>query len=94
MLNDVIPKVDVKRCLPCYFTECPELIIISKKKPTFSGIFQHTENCVPLRDLKNLNLSEKPLQNLTVTNATTNVPKCTTVHYFVPYGTLLKGETL
>ncbi len=47
-----------------------------------------------MRNFKILNLSKNTLQNLTVTNATANVPKCTTVQYFVPYGTLLKGDTL
>ena len=65
-----------------------------RKKPIFSSIFQHAEDFVPMRNFKILTLSKNTLQNLAMTNAITNVPKCTTVHYFVPYGTLLKGETL
>ena len=65
-----------------------------RKNPIFSSIFRHAENFVPKRNFKILTLSKNTLQNLTVTNVITNVPKCTTVHYFVPYGTLLKGETL
>ena len=65
-----------------------------RKKPIFSSIFQHAEIFVPKRNFKNLNLSKNTLQNLTVTNAITNVPKCTTVQKSVPYGTLLKGDTL
>ena len=64
------------------------------KNQFFLGIFQHAENFVPKRNFKILTLSKNTLQNLTVTNVITNVPKCTTVHYFVPYGTLLKRETL
>ena len=67
---------------------------IIRKKPIFSGIFQHGENFVPMRNFKILTLSKNTLQNLTITNAKANVPKCTTVQYFVPYGTLLKGDTL
>ncbi len=64
------------------------------KKPIFSSIFQHAENFVPKRNFKILTLSKNTLQNLTVTNATTNVPNRTTVRNFVPYGTISKRETL
>ncbi len=64
------------------------------KKPIFSGIFQQGENFVPFRNLKNLNLSKYTPQNLTVTNATANVPNLTTVRHFLPYGKILKGDTL
>ena len=67
---------------------------IITKKPIFSCIFQHGENFVPMRNFKILTLSKNTLQNLTITNAKANVPKCTTVQYFVPYGTLFKGDTL
>ena len=67
---------------------------IIRKKPIFSGKFQHRENFVPFRNLKKLNLSKNTLQNLTVTNATTNIPNLTTVRYFLPYGKILKGDTL
>ncbi len=62
--------------------------------PIFSCIFQHAENFVPKRNFKILTLSKNTLQNLTVTDATTNVPNRTTVRNFVPYGTILNGETL
>ena len=65
-----------------------------RKKPIFSSIFQQGENFVPFRNLKILTPSKNTLQNLTMTNAITNVPKCTTVQKSVPYGTLLKGDTL
>ena len=65
-----------------------------RKKPIFSSIFQHAENFVPKRNLKNLNLSKNTLQNLTGTNAKANVPNLTTVRHFLPYGTILKGDTL
>ena len=65
-----------------------------RKKPIFSSIFQHAENFVPMRNFKILTLSKNTLQNLTVTNTTTNVPNITTVRYFLPYGNILKVETL
>ena len=64
-----------------------------RKKPIFSSIFQHAENFVPKRNFKILTLSKNTLQNLTMTNAITNVPNRTTVRNFVPYGTIFKGET-
>ena len=65
-----------------------------RKNPTFSRIFQQAEKFVPKRNFKILTLSKNTLQNLTVTNAITNVPNRTTVRNFVPYGTILKRETL
>ncbi len=65
-----------------------------RNKPIFSGIFQHSENFLPLRDFKILTLSKNTLQNLTVTNAITNLPNLTTVRHFLPYGKILKGEML
>ncbi len=65
-----------------------------RKSPIFSSIFQHAENFVPKRNFKILTLSKNTLQNLTGTNATTNVPNLTTVRHFLPYGKILKGETL
>ena len=67
---------------------------IIRKKPLFSGKFQHRENFVPFRNFKILTLSKNTLQNLTVTNAKANVPNITTVRYFLPYGNFLKGNTL
>ena len=61
--------------------------------PHFLCIFQHGTNFLPFRKLKKLNQSENPRQPLTVTNATTNVQKHTTVRNFLPYGTFLKGDT-
>ncbi len=69
-------------------------MIIMSEKPIFSYIFQHGENFVPFGNLKNLTLSKNTLQNLTVTNAIAIVPNRTTVRNFVPYGTILKGDTL
>ena len=63
------------------------------QKPNFSCIFQLGTNSLPFRKLKKLNQSENPRQPLTVTNATTNLPKHTTVRNFLPYGTFLKGDT-
>ncbi len=59
----------------------------------FLCIFQHGTNFLPFRKLKKLNQSENPRQPHTVTNATTNVQKHTTVRNFLPYGTFLKGDT-
>ena len=65
-----------------------------RKKPIFSSIFQHAKILVPKRNFKILTPSKNTLQNLTVTNAITNIPKCTTVQKSVPNGTRLKGDTL
>ena len=66
----------------------------TSKNPIFSCIFQHGENFLPLSNFKILTLSKNTLQNLTVTNTITNLPNLTTVRYFLPYGKILKGETL
>ena len=65
-----------------------------RKKPIFSCVFQHGENFVPKRNFKILTLSKNTLQNLTVTNAKANVPNITTVRNILPYGNILKRDTL
>ena len=65
-----------------------------RKNPIFSSIFQHAENFVPIRNFKILTLSKNTLQNLTVPNAKANVPNITTVMNLLPYGNILKGDTL
>ena len=65
-----------------------------RNNPIFSCIFQQAENFVPMRNFKNFNLSKNTLQNLTVTKAKANVPNLTTVRQFLPYGNILKGDTL
>lgn len=64
------------------------------KKPNFLSIFQHETNSLPFRKLKKLNRSEKPRQTFTVTNATTNVQKHTTVRNFLRIRNLLKRRVL
>ena len=65
-----------------------------RQNPIFSGIFQHAENFVPMRNLKNLTQTKNTLQNLTATNAKANVPNITTVMNLLPYGNILKRDTL
>ncbi len=65
-----------------------------RKNQLFSYIFQNGENFLPLSNFKILTLSKNTLQNLTMTNTITNVPNLTTVRHFLPYGKILKGETL
>ena len=47
-----------------------------------------------MSNFKILTLSKNTLQNLTVTNAKAIIPNRTTVRNFVPYGTILKEDTL
>ena len=54
----------------------------------------HAENFLPFGNLKNLTPSKNTLQNLTVTNTIANIPNITTVRHFLPYGNILKGNTL
>ena len=76
------------------FYKMPEMIILSVKNQIFSHIFQHGENFVPMKNFKILNQLKNTPQNLTVTNATANVPNITTVRHFLPYGKILKEDTL
>ena len=93
MLQTELPKVYFK-VLTMLFYKMSRNDHNIRKKPIFSCTFQHGENFVPFRNLKNLTLSKNTLQNLTVTNATAILPNRTTVRNFVPYGTILKGNTL
>ena len=93
MLQTELPKVYFKVLTMLFYRMSSNNHNI-RKKPIFSSIFQHSENFVPFGNLKNLTLSKNTLQNLTVTDATANVPNLTTVRNFLPYGTILKRNTL